>query len=817
MRPIATAVATLAVVLGVTLVSFRELVRHPTGVLVGPQRAGWNDLTAYFVPLHEYPRQCLAEYGQWPLWNPFRNTGTPHLGNPQAALFYPPNWLFWWAGAARTLSWLLVLHHLLAGVGTYLLCRKYLFGWPASVTAGSVFLAAPYLIAQTGEGHYAQTCAVAWMPWALLAFESFRQARWSAIGPMAGSLAFGFLAGHIQEWFYLGLILSAWAIVEVAQRFWSGAKAVACKLLCGWLFVSLLTFGLVAVDLTQVTVYAGESARSIGLTADEAGTIGLSWCNLFQLLNAFALGGPDSYSGKDKFFWETLCSFGIGPFVLAIVGVLASWSRYAVRCMACTGVLALLFGFGSGSPVFHLLYWLVPGLEHFRAPGRVMFFCSLAVAVLAAAGIDWLLKRGGEFERRRRTVRRIMLGLCLTATIAMLATKVFAAWGRGVPSESHEPSTQSHVTDAGASTPSHSYASVLIRAMRRSVGSGTSYAWLLGVCTLTYAAAWRERLARPAVCGIWLLSVIQLSHYAGKMLAVLPASQLNALGSERPVAIDERGSYRVLAPNDYWPAHRSQSAQIFRLQGYEPVPLARHLQFMTALTGRDDPTSVLFGESSPEPAKLREGLLDLANVQYVIQSAHRSGDVPADFNWRVIRQENVVPLQRRSQDEGDSYVVFENSNAMPRAFVVGQTQVWDKQSDPAKALADLRPREEVLMSVEFLPPGRRAEFAEARVVEHTPNRVVVEADLPAVGYLVLTDTWYPGWTATANGQPTSVIPANVAFRAVPLSAGQHRVVFQYEPRGFGFAATITIVSWLIVGAIGVISRFRAFPRSDRGG
>jgi hypothetical protein len=292
------------------------------------------------------------------------------------------------------------------------------------------------------------------------------------------------------------------------------------------------------------------------------------------------------------------------------------------------------------------------------------------------------------------------------------------------------------------------------------------------------------------------------------MLAVLPASDWNALGSVQAQPIEAPGLFRILAPNSVWPAHRSQADRIFRLQGYEPVPLERYRRFMAALTGKEDPTSVLIGESSPEPSRLRENLLDLANVRFVVQRGERSESVPDDFNWRKIRQ-RVVPDQSRSEDaDGESYVLFENSDALPRAFVLGQTLVIGASSDSADALANFRPREEVLMPAEFLPAGPRADFAAAEVVEYTPNRVVVEANLPAVGYLILTDTWYPGWTATDNGQATSVIPANIAFRAVPLSAGQHRVVFQYQPSGFRITAAISIVAWLIVMGIAVIHRFR---------
>jgi Bacterial membrane protein YfhO len=120
------------------------------------------------------------------------------------------------------------------------------------------------------------------------------------------------------------------------------------------------------------------------------------------------------------------------------------------------------------------------------------------------------------------------------------------------------------------------------------------------------------------------------------------------------------------------------------------------------------------------------------------------------------------------------------------------------RSNPIGSLGELRPRDESLMSAEFLPPGPRAVFAPAHIVEYTPNRVVVETDLTAVGYLILSDAWYPGWTAMDNGKRTSVIPANVLFRAVPLSSGKHHVEFQYRPPGFRVAAFMSLIAWLTV-------------------
>ncbi len=77
------------------------------------------------------------------------------------------------------------------------------------------------------------------------------------------------------------------------------------------------------------------------------------------------------------------------------------------------------------------------------------------------------------------------------------------------------------------------------------------------------------------------------------------------------------------------------------------------------------------------------------------------------------------------------------------------------------------------------------------------------------GYLVLTDTHYPGWRATVDGQPAEILEANHAFRAVQLDRGEHTVLFEYQPLSFRLGAWITLVALVVLAAIPIISgRFR---------
>src|SRR5262249_61895495 len=69
----------------------------------------------------------------------------------------------------------------------------------------------------------------------------------------------------------------------------------------------------------------------------------------------------------------------------------------------------------------------------------------------------------------------------------------------------------------------------------------------------------------------------------------------------------------------------------------------------------------------------------------------------------------------------------------------------------------------------------------ARLAEDLPEKVVAEVTSTLPGFLVLTDLWYPGWTAEADGKPVEIRRADGYFRAVPLTEGTQRVVFRSRP------------------------------------
>jgi hypothetical protein len=86
---------------------------------------------------------------------------------------------------------------------------------------------------------------------------------------------------------------------------------------------------------------------------------------------------------------------------------------------------------------------------------------------------------------------------------------------------------------------------------------------------------------------------------------------------------------------------------------------------------------------------------------------------------------------------------------------------------------------------------------------YQPLEVRVKVEMHgAQGFLVLTDTWYPGWNAWVDDVPTPILLADYAFRAVPLVQGVHSVTFRYQPLSHSLGGKFSLLSLILVLAWG---------------
>ena len=227
--------------------------------------------------------------------------------------------------------------------------------------------------------------------------------------------------------------------------------------------------------------------------------------------------------------------------------------------------------------------------------------------------------------------------------------------------------------------------------------------------------------------------------------------------------------------------------------GYNPYLLERYRTLVSM-----DPTGPLRLDAlSPENTAL-----NILAVRYLFAPA-----LPADSpeaqtlaadpsRWRKIQ--NLL-----------SGAVYENEGALPRARLVPEVLTVSPSQDLAaiqhSVLPDGRrydPRTTALVeepvAFERQQTGSRGT---AQIVRdgHTMIEIQVESDSPA--FLVLADTYYPGWRASVDGKPAEVLRTDYALRGVAVPRGSHIVQFEYHPAILRAAEVISGLSVLGVLAI----------------
>jgi hypothetical protein len=164
--------------------------------------------------------------------------------------------------------------------------------------------------------------------------------------------------------------------------------------------------------------------------------------------------------------------------------------------------------------------------------------------------------------------------------------------------------------------------------------------------------------------------------------------------------------------------------------------------------------------------------------------------------------------------------IYENQDVLPRAFIVHQAQIVinDQQAIAAMRDATFDPRNTL---VRVAAAGEKTGLAKLgqisindnpTITSYQPERIELAVTLESPGWLVLTDTHYPGWRATVNGQSTQILPVNIMFRGLELPAGEHIIVFEFKPRSLQVGFWISGLALLILAGAFIISSRRKQER-----
>jgi hypothetical protein len=175
----------------------------------------------------------------------------------------------------------------------------------------------------------------------------------------------------------------------------------------------------------------------------------------------------------------------------------------------------------------------------------------------------------------------------------------------------------------------------------------------------------------------------------------------------------------------------------------------------------------------------------------------------------------------------DGVLVLRNLRALPRAWLVAEAEAVDgeealrrisgespKEFDPRRtALLEVRADELPQLSDAGATWGRMA----AHVAVYEPGHILIDTDASTPTVLVVSETFYPGWVATVDGQPAPILLTDYLLRGVALDAGRHRVEMRYTAPAARTGALISGATLLLIGGLFIYDRRRGARTERRAG
>jgi hypothetical protein len=733
---------------------------HPPAGQVRPENPYLFDSAWVFHPDMLEARAQLRHF-QLPIWTAYQGAGEPLLATQQAAAFFPLNWIadifpFW-----QSLEWIAFLKLFLAGAGMLLFGRALGLSPLPSVFAAISFAFSTYMIGWLAHPH---SNVYVLLPWLMLAGD-----RVAARGRprdallLAIAIALALVGGHPESALLVLLASVLWwsfRSVEVVRgdEPAPGGFRRRALLLTGAATLGAALAAIALIPFVEMLGQAQSASRSAGPGP---------WSIAQSFLMPERWGRPDKFTlpGGPMNYQERTAYFGALPLLLAPAGLIARPRRRQLFFFVL-GVLAL--GLVVTIPLYSGLAASAPGLASIQRY-RALSVCTFAGAVLAAFGLQAVL-----------TATRQQRRLVLIATLAAAAAS--GLWVAGQVDWSGLGAAAAELPVLG-DAPKPAHVAELAAALRWLVLAGAAV-------TLVALAVNRPRYATAAAGAAIALTAVDLVTLDRGYIPAIDAAAAN------PPAP---------APVRYAWAHAGHE-RVGGGQGLEPNMAERfglrgaRIHALPALKRRNMLWFGLGGEGLEQrlTSAPRE-LAALFAVKYVFTGQRKLSD----------------PQTRRVMPG-----LYENRGALPRAWVAYD---WTAARGPDGALTRLarKSRREVLQSpviegVASRPVRRPTAQAEAAQFTEDGDRTVeLRVDAKAPAYLVLADTYYPGWKATVDGHEADIKAANVAFRAVKLPAGRHVVRFEYKPTSVTIGLILSALAALVLIGGLVATRVRRAPSQPR--
>jgi len=734
---------------------------------------------------------------QIPAWDPYSFAGTFHLARSETAVFYPLNLLF--LILPQNLSWiiLVLIQPIIASLGMYLYLVSIIKDRRACILGSLTFGFSSIVIVRSIEG-LSVGHSLIWLPYVLWGIKRYFQSlKVRYLTLQTGALVLSLLAGWFQYTFYIFALGSIYSLYKTASLRKFKNKEAYLSMFPFLLAPLLSLFHL--IPSIDAYFLSPRGAQSLSTAASHL----MPLSHLFTLLTPDLFGNPGTYNyfGKSE-YKEAVMYTGVIPLILALYSFTVLKKYSLVVFFLVLTALSLLIGIDN-SISRYILSLPIPILSSFL-PNRIFLITAFGMSVLAALGTRELLKARWEkgtinvlmpilFILSALVVLDIYLLLQISEvkylpidTIATYIPRVKISLRTIFYALGDTPLDSTYITQIRNSILPHILVIVfmLLVLLRKRMGKV-----IFIICCLTLITFGQFYFTRKYI-------YFSESEFIFPPHPVFSYLSENA-GINRFVSLGDGHiqpnfptTYNLYSPDGVGSMYIKRYGELINYaqstnHSISPIPrieisIAPH-------------PSIIFNEKDP----YYDRLFQILGIKYIVKLDKESMPYNSAKNERLDDYTKVF-------NEG-KWNIYEYMDTYPRYFLESEYEVVTDDSDLlAKIFSNENNIRKVYLEEKPQLKLEKDHTATVKLLSYTPNKVLFTTNSKTPQLLYLSDAYHPKFKAKVDNNPTKILRANYAFRAVAVPPGKHIVTMYYDTSSIW---KLIAISGSILGALAVATFF----------
>ncbi len=704
-----------------------------------------QDLAYQWNPYYHFLRDSFLTYNSFPLWNPYDLCGTPFLAFAHANALYPLNFLYLLFDFPLAMSLAVLLHLLIAALGSYFLFRQFGASENSSLICSLAYTLAGFLF--TNLNFSASFYSAAWLPLVFLFGIRLGRnpSRLNFLGLiLAAALC---LYGGDLEVAVFGLL----TLMGLQLILKSGGKALLliglALLLSGLIFLAQF---LPALELVHNSIRAGsEIMISLPPKSVVLGLLGVTG----SLLYPFPMSS-----------WQSQTLKGMNQFYLGLLplfGFLIALKEKRLRKLGWIFIIAAIYSFFLLVPFLHRFIFGIPVIGQSIMPVRLLPALELVFLAIAGIGLDRILGSSrGKLSRPQLLILIAFAALTLAAGIFF--RKTFTGGGFELR--------------------------VLVSIM------------VLALIFLPRAFPLKWIVFPLAAFDLYAWAFLHFPATDYQHFQIHPQLQATVANTDP----DSRYFIAGALPADaQLPFSAGLILKAATLDSWSRAPVKRYVEVLAMLlpeiAEKKGGKLVFYSQGAArnllQVPPSRAYLLDLLNVRWLISRLKLPfAKLPAG-----VKELSSAPLYIYENENALPRAFFTPGLAVLDSEAKVLSIMERGSFDYRTTLLSSDPE---MLAFPASPPGTQSgRPSRVSLKRDRPDQLLAQVSTQDYGWLFLSETYYPGWKAELDGKPARIFRADHAFRAVFLPSGNHAVKFIYAPVSFRIGLYGSLASLLGLAAM----------------